>query len=166
MVRSPWWYLKPALWLIGLAVILLLLAPIFLAWRYTSWYPKVWGARITVDAMSSPRSALYLDISRKCDGVLVRRTFKSEEFYAIGTGACLNFKFAWRCKDFGFTFLPGIASSNHIQFGTGCFAGFDYVDRAGKTMPPPKFAAERDLKIESKRIEFTADDGKRLRAEW
>jgi hypothetical protein len=73
----------------------------------------------------------------------------------------------WRCENFGISSLPGIAFSNHIQFGQGCLSGNIIVaDSEGKPLSKPKSFPKRDLRVEERLIEFTADDGKRVKAEW
>src|SRR5450755_2607291 len=92
---------KTVIWAIGILVVLLATPIVSSLWRYTSWYPKVWTASIVVDGVSSPASALYLDRGRKCGGVVVQRTVKGDEFYAVGFGTCHNWRFVWRCDELG-----------------------------------------------------------------
>jgi hypothetical protein len=136
-------------------------------YRYWSWYPKVWAGRITIDGVPSPTSDLYLDLRRTCGGVVVRRSVEGEEFYAVGFGTCHNWRYVWRCEKSGFSFLPGLAFSKHVQLGQGCIAGnVEVADSAGRPLSEPKHAVRRDLKLERRLIEFNADDGKRVRVAW
>ena len=76
-------------------------------------------------------------------------------------------QFVWRCKNSGFSFVPGLAFSNHVQFGRGCLSvNFEADDSAGKPLSPAKPSVRRNLTIERRLVEFTADDGKLVRAEW
>ena len=88
------------------------------------------------------------------------------ESYFIGLDSG-NRQFVWRCRNSGFSFVPGLAFSNHVQFGQGCLSvNFEADDSEGKPLSPTKPAVHRDLTTGRRLIEFTADDGKRLRAEW
>ena len=86
--------LKLLTWSLVALELVLLVGFVFSLWRYTSWYPRVSGAKITFDGVASSESALYLDIGRKCGGVLIRKTAAGDESYALGFGNCGN----WRLK--------------------------------------------------------------------
>ena len=152
--------------IIGMVVLLFVIATASSLYRYWSWHPKVWDAKIVVDGTPSPKSAVYLDVRRQHNGVLVRRDASGEELYAIGLGSANTWKYVWRCEDRSFFFLPGLAYSNHVQFGRGCMAtNIVMADDTGKPLGKSEHSL-REVTIQNRLIQFTAEDGKRVRVEW
>jgi len=105
-----------------------------------------------VDGRICDACAVYLHRSG-LNRVLVRRNRHASELYSI---AFPNPKFgvpngaAWKCIDGAYSFVPGLAYHHLYQW---CVPG--------------GFApAQKQLRMDSRLIEFTADDGKRVRAEW
>jgi hypothetical protein len=99
--------------------------------------------------------------------VLRLDTSEGEQLYAVGFGSCGDWRFAWRCDKPGFSFVPGLAFSNHLQFGQGCMAAnIVLTDERGKVLSDPGPGRTRNLRIETRAVEFIADDGRLVRAEW
>ena len=152
--------------IIGIGLLLFGLSIASSLYRYWSWHPKVWNAVITADGEPSKSSALYLDLHRRDGGVLVRNADGRHEVYAVGLGSKRDWKYVWRCDDFAFSFLPGLAFSNHIQFGQGCTSiNILLADDQGRPIGNRKYTL-KDIRVETNRIEFVAEDGKRINAAW
>src|SRR5260370_39825948 len=107
--------LKVATWVGSTLVLLVTLFIIPPLWNYTSWYPKVWSARVMVEGSTDPSSRLYADVRRERT-VGARRETGSLYTYFLGLMPDGR-RFVWRCEPFAFSFLPELAYSNHIQFG-------------------------------------------------
>ena len=154
---------------ITIAVAVTLLAVPFASslWRYWSWYPKVWKVTVRIDGQKSPVSTLYLDAQRRCNGVLVVPTGLDNAVYAFSLGDCQTAPYIWRCQDSDVSFLPGLAFTNHVQFGHGCVSGnLILIDSAGHDVPRPNGSVKRGLIVEKRSLQFIDDDGKRLKVEW
>jgi len=84
-------------------------------------------------------------------GVLVRRDQETSALYSVAFPSPDVPKGAvWKCVDGAFSFVPGLAFHNLSQWcNPDGFAG-----------------AQEELRMKSRLVEFTTDDGKRLRAEW
>ena len=157
--------LRVAIWVGGTLVLLFALFTIPPLWNYTSWYPKVWSARVMVDGTADPSFRLYADV-RRAGAVIVRRETGALDAYFLGLMPD-GHSFVWRCEPFAFSFLPGLAYSNHIQFGKGCMAGnLGVGDEKGNLGSKPEYYWNPALKVEPRSIEFTTRDGKRVRAVW
>ena len=157
--------LRIAVWVIGGLVLFAAFVIIPPLWNYTSWFPRVLSARISIDGRVVPNSGLYA-AARNQRAVVVKRESGRVEFYFVGATPNGS-RFVWRCEDHSFSFLPGLAYSNHVQFGRGCMAGnFGVADQNGSLKSKPNHDWKRDLQIGSRFISFTAEDGKRVRAEW
>jgi hypothetical protein len=155
--------LKVIGWCAG-TVAALFVALLLLTWQYTLYFPEVWGATLTVDGKPSRGPSVYRN-RRTGRGLLVRRDVSRKELYAFYTNDEKGF--VVRCKDFSAVVVPGLALSNHEQLGQGCFfSNLVLEDSAGHVISEPKKTVQRSAKIGSRLLEFTADDGKRLRAEW
>jgi hypothetical protein len=151
-------------WWLGLVASSLFVALLLLNWRYTIFFPKVWRATITVDGRPSSGSSLYRN-RWTGQGLFVRRAAIGRELYAFGAGDEKGFVF--RCKGFAALVVPGLALSNHEQWGQGCFAwDLAVQDAAGNVVGEPQKSVRRNLRIGGHLLEFTADDGKRVEAEW
>ena len=121
-------------------------------WRKFFFYPKVWRANITVDGRICIACAVYVHRD-SLGGVLVRRDRQTSELYSIAfpnpesdvpNGAVR------KCVNGAFSFAPGLAFHHLYQ-----------------RCKPGGFAPrQKQLQMNSSLIEFTADDGKRVRAEW
>jgi hypothetical protein len=159
--------LKPALLVVGVLAVLFVINFVSSIWRYYILCPKVSGATITVDGRPSPESRIYADLGR-FRGLVVRREPGLKEYYFIAFGKPDDrFLFVWRCDEFSFSFLPGLAFSNHIQFGQGCLAtNLVLADSSGKPLSGPKKWTKRNLRIEPGLVAFSTDDGKSLKAVW
>jgi hypothetical protein len=159
--------MRSALKIIGCgigAVVILFVGLLLLSWRYTQFFPKAAAATITVDGQASRGSSLYWNrwMGR---GLFVRRGANGRELYAFGRGD--ESSFVWRCEACGFLVVPGLALSNHEQFAQECvFPNLVLLDSAGKVLGEPRKSVWRDQRMSAHRLEFTADDGKRVRAEW
>jgi hypothetical protein len=161
-MRKP---LRTAAWIVGAIVLFVSFTIIPPLWNYTSWFPKSWSARMTVDGMVAPNSRLYADI-RKLRLLIVRREKGISEFYFVGHTPKGN-GFVWHCDNGAFSFLPGLAFSNHIQFGKGCMAGnIGIADQDGNLIAKARHDWKSDLRIGRHSVEFNAEDGKRVRMEW
>ena len=154
---------KIATWIvvgIGLVFALIVVPPL---WRYTGWFLKVWSAKVSVNGKAAPNSRLYSGGSGQW-AVVVKSP--SPEYYFIGTTP-KGSSFVWRCGDHAFSFLPGLAYSNHVQFGRGCIAGnFGVADQDGNPISSPKHHWNPALQIGTRSLAFIAEDGKRLRVAW
>ncbi|HWQ53740.1 MAG TPA: hypothetical protein VN442_08645 [Bryobacteraceae bacterium] len=161
-MRRP---LKIAAWFIGALVMIVGFVIIPPLWMYWSWYPKAWSAKVIVNGRVAPNSRLYADL-RKERAVIVRRELGVLEYYFVGLMPN-DRRFVWRCENYGFSFLPGVAFSNHVQFGQACMAGnIRLEDTDGKPISSSKHERNRELTVQFRTIEFTGDDGKRIRVEW
>jgi hypothetical protein len=142
-----------------LAVIaaLIILPPL---WRYWSWYPKLWSAKVQVDARPASQTRVYAD-RKKERFLVVNNESAQRELYYIG-----SLHAAWfvlPCDSAAFSFAPGLAFSNHVQFGRGCLAGNIVAEDAeGNPLETPKRHPAPDLKMYRRAMEFTAKDGKRI----
>jgi len=155
--------------LLPVAVLELLFAVgIVYSWHgHTSWYRKIWGAKIKVAGVASSESALYLEIGRSCGGVLMRKSAAGYETYALDFGNCENLWFLWRCESYGYSFLPGFAYSNHKQWTNACMSpNVGVANSSSKIFADPKYGRPRKEVFSKRSVEFTADDGKRVRVEW
>ena len=98
-------------------------------------------------------------------GVLIRRGDAGREVYAFGTGDEKGF--ILRCEPSGVFLVPGLALSNHEQFAQACvFQNLELRDSTGTLISEPKRTVKRNQVIGRHMVEFTADDGKRVKAEW
>jgi hypothetical protein len=132
-MRSP---LRIAAWSAGIVAVIASLTVLPPLWQYWSWYPKVWSASILVDAKAASKSCLYADRSRQ-RFLIVRNEPTRVELYYVGSVHAD--RFVWRCEDAAFSFLPGLAFSNHVQFGRGCLAENVVVeDQEGKVLSPTR----------------------------
>lgn len=155
---------KVMAWIVAAAAIVFVVGLAFSFWRYWSWYPQVWGAKVTVDGTVSPGSSLYANV-RGNRLVIVRRDPGLLESYFVGFTAD-DRKFLWRCENDAFFFFPRLAYSNHVQFGRGCSSiNIAIYDQAGKPLYEPKYSM-KEVKLKPRLIEFIAEDGKRVRAIW
>ena|SRR5579871_6015743 len=144
--------MRKALKIVGLCVgVLVLLAGIAI-WRNVFFYAKIWGARITVDGRACGECALYVH-RNGVGGVLVRRDGPTSALYSVvlpNPKSAVPNGAVWKCVDGAFTFVPGFAYDSLYQWCT-----------------PGGFApSQKQLRMNSGLIEFTADDGKRVKAEW
>jgi hypothetical protein len=150
-------------WCIG-TVVVLFIGLLLLSWRYTQFFPKVWSATITVDGKPSPGSSLYRN-RWTGRGLFARRSTDGWELYAFGRGD--ESGFVWGCEAGSFSVVPGLALSNHEQFAQGCvFRNPVLQDSAGGPLAEPKKSVQRDQRMSAHMLEFTADDGERVRTEW
>ena len=63
--------------------------------------------------------------------------------------------------------MPGLVLSNHEQWAQGClFQNLTLEDSAGNVVEKPKNSVPRNERIGRHLLEFIADDGKRVKAEW
>jgi len=156
--------MKAAAWLFGIILILVGVAITSSLWRYWSWYPKTWGTNITVDGKLSPDSRLYTEI-KGMSAIVRRQDGEVTDTYFVRLAP--ESQFVLRCEDAGVSFVPGIAVSNHVQFGKGCLSGkLTFFDWEGHVLSKPSGSLKRNLRIEQRSIEFIADDGKRIHAVW
>ena len=127
---------------------------------YLPFYPKVWGATITVDGKPSRGSSVYLNRW----GLLVRQVSNGKELYVFAGDD--ESGFVWRCEASSFLVVPGIAAlTNNERVNRGCiFLPFGERDVFGRVAKKPK--AMRNQWVTGHLLEFTAEDGKRVRAEW
>ncbi len=147
--------MRKALKIIGWCLGILMLFFCVAIWQKFFFYPKVWKAHITVDGRMCGDCAVYIHRSRiGGGGVLVRRDQQTSELYSVAfpsselgvpNGA------VWKCVAGAFSFVPGLAFDSVYQSCTPDL----FAD------PPQKLS-----RMDSRLIEFTADDGKRVRAEW
>jgi hypothetical protein len=157
--------LRVAAWVIGGLALLAAFVIIPPLWNYTSWFPKVLAARISVDGRVAPNSRFYA-AARNQRAVVLKQESGRPELYFVGVTPNGS-RFVWRCEDHSFSFVPGLAFSNHVQFGRGCMAGnFGVDDQDGNSISRPNHDWRRDLQVGSRFIAFTAEDGKRVRVEW
>jgi len=147
-------------WGVGTAVVLFI-ALLVLKWLYPPFFPKVWGATITVDGKPSRRSSLYLNRW----GLLVRQGSNGRELYLFAGDDERGW--VWRCEAFSFSIIPGLALTNDERYTRGCvFPNLGERDSAGRVIAKPKRSVGRNQLITAHLLEFTADDGKRVRVEW
>ena len=140
--------LKIATWCVGLLMILAFLV----VWRNFFFYPKVRKAQIVVDGRICDSCAVYVHRGG-AGGILVRRDRQRVELYSL---AFPNLKYdvpngaVWKCIDGAFSFAPGFAFHHMYQW---CVPG--------------GFApVQKQLQMKSRFVQFTADDGNLVRAEW
>ena len=126
-------------WCVG-TIAILFIGFHFLKWRYPQVFLKIWGAIVTVDGKPSSGSSLYLNRW----GLLARRVPNGTELYLFAGDD--ESGFIWRCEAFSFSVMPGFALTSNERWRRGCMF--------------------RDQRITGHLLEFTADDGKRVRAEW
>jgi len=135
------------------AGILILLSALGI-WRSFFFYSKVWKAHITVGGRRCGNCAIYVRRSGIGDaGVLVRRDQNNPELYSVAfpsTKLDVPNGAVWKCVDGAFSFAPGLA--------------FDHIHQWCAPWGFP--SAQKQVRMNSRLIEFTADDGKRVRAEW
>jgi hypothetical protein len=140
--------LKIGAWCVGIMMLLFGLV----AWRSIFFYPKAWRARITVDERGCDGCAVYLSTSR-IGGVLVRRDGAKAVSYSVAfpnpdldvpNGA------VWKCVEGAYFFVPGVALHSPHQW----------------CAPWGTTNAQKRVAMDSRSLAFTADDGKRVRAEW
>jgi hypothetical protein len=158
--------MRRALKIIGRCVVIpatLLALFMMLSWskRHLDWFVPVKGARLTVDGFANRRMSLFRAISALFalpptgTMVLIQSINGKKETYVIlgpGPGHLPEgFKGSVRRCESAF-----VATS---LFG---FAD-DYSECA---TPAPNRDSNRDAKFDARFVEFTSDDGKRLRAEW
>jgi hypothetical protein len=140
--------LKILTWCFGILIILTGLV----SWRNFFFYPKVWRARVTLDRSLCGECAVYVHRSR-LGGVLVRRDHQTSELYSLAfpnSNSDVPNGAVWKCVDGAFSFTPGLAFHSLTQWCS-----------------PGGFApAQKQVRMNIGLIEFTADDGKRVRAEW
>lgn len=133
------------------AVILTLLFGLAI-WRNFFFYPKVWRARITIDGCVCNDCAIYVHRSH-LGGVLVRLGPRESALYSLAfpkPNLDVPNGSVWKCAEGAFSFGPGFA---YHSLDSKCAAwGTD--------------AAQKHLRMGFRLVEFTADDGKRVRAEW
>ena len=138
-----------------LFIALLLLKPGFLP-----FYPRAWGATITVDGKPSRGSSVYLNRW----GLLVRQVSNGKELYVFAGDD--ESGFVWRCGGSSLLVVPGVAAlTSNERLNRGCiFPAFGERDVFGRVAKKPK--AMRNQWVTGHVLEFTAEDGKRVRAEW
>ena len=121
-------------------------------WRNFFFYPKIWTARITVGGRGCGACAIYVHSSR-LGGVLVLRERQTWTLYSLAFPN-LNFDVpngkVWKCDEAAFSFGPGFAYDNLNQ-------------RCASVGFAP---AQRQIRMDSRLIEFTDDDGKRVKVVW
>jgi hypothetical protein len=145
-------------WSCGTAAVLLV-ALLLLKPGYLSFYPKVWSATITVDGKPSRGSSVYLNRW----GLLVRQGSNGRELYVFAGDD--ESGFVWRCEASSFIVMPGVAAlTTNERVNRGCIFPAGERDAGGKVVRGPK--AMRNQWVTGHRLEFTAEDGKRVRAEW
>jgi hypothetical protein len=122
-------------------------------WRNVFFYPKIWRERITVDGGVCGECAVYVSHGHFNGGVLVRRTEQGSEFYSVAfPNADLDVPKGgvWKCDAGAFSFVPGLA--------------FHHVHQRCASWGMAN--AQKDVAMNPRLLAFTADDGKRIRAEW
>jgi hypothetical protein len=128
---------------------------------------KAFRAKVTVDGKPSNRSSLYLNRWRQT-GVVVRRDSTKQEFYAVSFRQ-VDSKGPWvlPCEDFAYIVLPGIAMSEHHSWAQACFwPSLTLKDAQGNILSEPKHVIREKPTVKSRFVEFVAEDGKLVRAEW
>ena len=149
-MRRP---LKIVAWWIGIPATLVMLLLGWSLWHHDLFiYPKVWNAKITVGGGVCERCALYIHRSR-VGGVLVRRIEHEIELYSVALpnpNSDVPNGAVWKCVEGAYFFAPGLALHSRHQWCAPW--GFP--------------SAQKQIQMESRMIEFTAEDRKRVRAEW
>jgi hypothetical protein len=134
---------------------------VVLASRSIYLYPKVWSAKITVDGRASSESSLYP--RDESVGILIRHGTHGIEPYAF------DYEYAFatvrRCKDSSFALVLGLAAAGHENVTWGCLLSPRGQGPMGKA-EDLNTAIDRRPEVFVGRVEFTADDGKRIRADW
>lgn len=148
---------------ISVLFILLCAALVVLASRNIYLYPKVWNARITVDGRASSESSLYLRPRAGSEGILIRHRAHGVEPYAFD----YEYEIATvrRCKDSSFALVLGLAAVGHEHVSDGCLLSSRGQDPMGKA-EDLNTTIDRRPEVFVGRVEFTADDGKRIRTDW
>jgi hypothetical protein len=133
---------------LGLLTILVFLV----VWRNFFFYARVRKAYVTLDGQLCGSCAIYL-ARGGAGGVLARRDAQSVQVYSLAfpnpnydvpNGA------VWKCVDGAFSFALGFAFHHMYQ----------------PCVPRGLAPAQKQLQMNSRFVEFTADDGKRVRAKW
>lgn len=131
---------------------------------YTFIYPVFWHARVSVDGQPSRNISIYREI-RGESLVLWRRDDSRPEIYLISLsliGATRTSPFAVaKCKDFEVAILPGFAMRNHEDL---CFEWT--IDDGTNTLSTRAASVPSKPEAGLGFMEFTADDGRRIRIEW
>lgn len=134
-------------------------------WNYTSWFPKVWSAKVFVDDKAAPDSRLYATAG-KGQVVIVKQGSSAGRFYFVGStpnGEHL----VWRCEECAFSLAPGLAFSTHIQFWKGCMEkNYGVADQIGSSVSNPKLAWKPNLAVGAYTIAFTTEEGRKVQVEW
>jgi hypothetical protein len=144
--------MRRALKIVGWCFGILIILSGLVFWRSFFFYPKVWRAHITVGGRMCGDCAVYVHRSR-IGGVLVRRDHRTSELYSLAfpnSNSDVPNGAVWKCVGGAFSFTPGLAFHSLNQW---CAPG---------GFP----SAQKQVQMNSGLIEFTADDGKRVRAEW
>jgi hypothetical protein len=154
--------LKIGGWSIGFpATLLVLLMTLSWSKRHLDWFATVKNSKLTIDGQANPRMSLFRSTYARFASlptrtiVLIQRSSGQKQTYVIlgpGPGHLPEgFKGSiWRCESvFVGTPLFGFAN-NRWECGT----------------PNPNRDQNRNATFDSRFVEFTADDGKRLRVEW
>ena len=126
-------------------------------------YPKVWSAKITIGGKASSESSLYLRPRAGSEGILVRRGAHDVESYAFD----YEYEVATvrRCRHSSFTLVLGVAAIGHEYIDGGCLLLPQGQGPMGKAADLNK-TIDRHPEVFGGRVEFTADDGERIRAVW
>ncbi|MGC4054479.1 MAG: hypothetical protein QM757_35825 [Paludibaculum sp.] len=150
---------------VGIFTILPVLAFVAPLWNYTSWFPKVWFARVTVDVRAVPDSGLYAT-AEKGQVVVVKQESSAGGFYYVGSRPNGE-RFVWRCDQYAFSFAPGLAYSTHIQFAQGCMErNFAFTDQTSSIVSKPDHAWKPNLAVGARTIAFTTEEGRMVHVEW
>lgn len=115
-------------------------------------YPKLWNANISVGGGVCRGCAIYSDV-KSIGAVLVRRGGRITTLYSVAfPNANLDVptEAVWKCGDEAFSFIPGFAY--HSLYQSCAPWGFP--------------AARTQVRVKLRSIEFNADDGKKVKAEW
>jgi hypothetical protein len=136
---------------------------VVLASRSIYLYPKVWSAKTTVDGRVSSESSLYLRPRAGSVGILIRHGARGIEPYAFDD----EYEIATvrRCKDSSFALVLGLAAAGHEKVSWGCLLSPRGLGPMGKA-EDLNTAIDRCPEVFVGRVEFTADDGNRIRADW
>jgi hypothetical protein len=156
---------KIVAWIGG--ILLLLTALLFVPplWNYTSLYPKVWSGKITIDGNPAPSCGLYADVKKERVVIALWDMGSLNPYYLCLTPDGRNF--LWRCESTAFSSLPGFLYSNHIQFGKGCMArNVGVAGENGNLISKPSHSRNPALKVGFRSLQFTAEDGRRIKAVW
>lgn len=154
---------KIAAYCVIVPVLLFCAAFVVVAARHIHVYPTVRSARITIDGRASSESSLYLRPQDGSEGILIRRGAHGVEPYAFD----YEYEIATvrRCRDSSFTLVLGVAAVGKEYVNGGCLLlpqGQGPMGKAGDLTT----TIDRHPEVFVGRVEFTADDGKRIRAVW